>query len=122
MRWKGISHLEARLASGLGCSQDGRTDRSQIVTALMGLPHSKVARLACVWRASTPTGEQPSCEYSETNRIRDRNCSTGDTSRFEIHFPDKRIRYHVIANLQDILNRGRERWSAAKALHRKPAW
>jgi CDP-paratose 2-epimerase len=59
------------------------------------------------------SGEELSWTYTETNRIGDHIWWISDTSRFESHYPEWKMRYDVPAILRDISDRNIERWSSA---------
>ena len=64
------------------------------------------------------TGEVLDWTYTDTNRIGDHIWWVSDTSRFEKHYPEWRLKYDVPAILKDISDRNKDRWHSAGVVDR----
>ncbi|HEY2897216.1 MAG TPA: NAD-dependent epimerase/dehydratase family protein [Gemmatimonadaceae bacterium] len=64
------------------------------------------------------TGEELDWTYTDTNRIGDHIWWVSDTSRFEEHYPEWRLKYDVPAILKDISDRNKDRWHSAGVVDR----
>ncbi|MCA9156781.1 MAG: NAD-dependent epimerase/dehydratase family protein [Planctomycetales bacterium] len=90
-----------------------KAPRSAEVYNIGGSRYSHCSILEAIQICQQIAGRELSYEYRDENRMGDHMWYVSDVSRFQSHYPEWRLTYHVSDILQDIYDANRERWSEA---------